>query len=76
MLSYHNSHTFFGNQIKDDGDSHFGMEDLLYYMRRAEEQHLDLDFGEVKQYFPVNLVLSGILKIFQDLFGNCYLTQK
>ncbi|XP_074589371.1 putative thimet oligopeptidase isoform X1 [Curcuma longa] len=56
-------------KIKDDGDSHFGMEDLLYYMRRAEEQHLDLDFGEVKRYFPVNLVLSGILKFFQDMFG-------
>lgn len=46
------------------------MEDLLYYMRRAEEQHLDLDLGEVKQYFPVNLVMSGIFKIFQDLFGT------
>ncbi|URE25230.1 Peptidase family M3 [Musa troglodytarum] len=62
------------NMLKDlkrreDGDSPFGMEDLLYYMRRAEEQHLDLDLGEVKQYFPVNLVMSGILKIFQDLFG-------
>ncbi|CAL9078276.1 unnamed protein product [Musa textilis] len=54
---------------REDGDSPFGMEDLLYYMRRAEEQHLDLDLGEVKQYFPVNLVMSGILKIFQDLFG-------
>ncbi|WOL03678.1 hypothetical protein Cni_G12398 [Canna indica] len=56
-------------KTNEDGDSHFGMEDLLYYMRRAEEQELNLDFGEVKQYFPVNLVLSGILKIFQDLFG-------
>ncbi|XP_065021146.1 probable thimet oligopeptidase isoform X5 [Musa acuminata AAA Group] len=54
---------------REDGDSPFGMEDLLYYMRRAEEQHLDLDLGEVKQYFPVNLVMSGIFKIFQDLFG-------
>ncbi|XP_038984277.1 probable thimet oligopeptidase [Phoenix dactylifera] len=54
---------------KEEGDSPFGMEDLLYYMRRVEEEQLDLDLGEVKQYFPVNLVLSGIFKIFQDLFG-------
>ncbi|XP_020083013.1 probable thimet oligopeptidase isoform X2 [Ananas comosus] len=54
---------------KEEGDSPFGMEDFLFYMRRAEEQQLDLEFGEVKQYFPVSLVLSGIFKIFQDLFG-------
>ncbi|ONK71182.1 uncharacterized protein A4U43_C04F5730 [Asparagus officinalis] len=53
----------------EEGDSPFGMEDLLYYMKRAEERHLNLDLGEVKQYFPFNLVLSGIFKIFQDLFG-------
>lgn len=48
------------------------MQDLPYYMKRAEEEHLafDFDFGEVKRYFPVNIVLSGILKIYQDLFGR------
>lgn len=59
------------SQRKEEGDSPFAMEDLLYYMKRAEEKHLNLDLGEVKQYFPCNLVLSGIFKIFQDLFGNC-----
>lgn len=57
-------------QKKEEGDSNFGVEDLLYYMRRAEEQKLGLDLGVVKQYFPVSLVLSGIFKICQDLFGN------
>lgn len=54
----------------EEGDSNFGVEDLLYYMRRAEEQKLGLDLGVVKQYFPVSLVLSGIFQICQDLFGN------
>ncbi|KAK1318377.1 hypothetical protein QJS10_CPB04g01724 [Acorus calamus] len=54
---------------KEEGDSPFGIEDLLYYMRRVEEQKFDLDLGIVKQYFPVKLVLSGVFKIFQDLFG-------
>ncbi|KAF3337265.1 putative thimet oligopeptidase [Carex littledalei] len=56
---------------KEEGDVPFGMQDLPYYMKRAEEEHLafDFDFGEVKRYFPVNIVLSGILKIYQDLFG-------
>lgn len=43
---------------------------MLYYIKRFEEQQIDLDFGDVKQYFPVDLVLSGVFKICQDLFGN------
>ncbi|RVW90820.1 putative thimet oligopeptidase [Vitis vinifera] len=54
---------------KEEGEFPFGNEDLLYYMKRVEEQYLDLDFGVLKQYFPINLVLPGIFKIFQDLFG-------
>ncbi|XP_057486200.1 probable thimet oligopeptidase [Actinidia eriantha] len=54
---------------KEEGDLPFGIEDLLYYVKRVEEHQLNLDFGALKQYFPVNLVLSGILKICQDLFG-------
>ncbi|KAG0450290.1 hypothetical protein HPP92_026854 [Vanilla planifolia] len=56
-------------KVNEEGDTYFGMEDLLYYMRRAEELLISLDPAEVRQYFPVNLVLSGIFKIFQDLFG-------
>ncbi|KAI7983653.1 putative thimet oligopeptidase [Camellia lanceoleosa] len=33
-----------------------------------EEQQFNLDLGALKQYFPFNLVISGILKICQDLF--------
>lgn len=54
---------------KEEGGLPFGIEDLPYYIRRVEELQFDLDFGAVKQYFPVNLVLSGIFKISQDLFG-------
>ncbi|XP_059448669.1 probable thimet oligopeptidase isoform X2 [Corylus avellana] len=54
---------------KEEGDVSFGIEDLLYYAKRVEEQKFDLDFGALKQYFPFNLVLSGVFKIFQDLFG-------
>ncbi|XP_061368085.1 probable thimet oligopeptidase isoform X1 [Gastrolobium bilobum] len=54
---------------KEEGEFPFGIEDLLYYVKRVEEQSYDLDFGEIKQYLPINLVLSGIFKIVQDLFG-------
>lgn len=54
---------------KEEGGFSFGIEDLLYYVKRVEEQSYDLDFGEIKQYLPISLVLSGIFKIVQDLFG-------
>ncbi|XP_042499957.1 probable thimet oligopeptidase isoform X1 [Macadamia integrifolia] len=54
---------------KEEGESPFGVEDLLYYVKRVESQRSDLDFGAVKKYFPISVVLSGIFKIFQDLFG-------
>lgn len=39
-------------------------------MKKVQQHEFDLDFGDLKQYFPVNLVLPGIFKIVQDLFGN------
>ncbi|KAL6840354.1 hypothetical protein ACP4OV_030164 [Aristida adscensionis] len=56
-------------KMKEEGDTQFGMEDLLYYIKRAEELKVDLDIGEIKQYFPVSLVIPGMMKMFQDLFA-------
>ncbi|KAI4383595.1 hypothetical protein MLD38_009411 [Melastoma candidum] len=54
---------------KEEGDLPFGSEDLLYYMKRFQDIQLGFELGSIKHYFPVNLVFSGIFKIFQDLFG-------
>ncbi|KAL1336485.1 hypothetical protein HN51_030841 [Arachis hypogaea] len=54
---------------REEGEFPFGIEDLLYYVKRVEDQNYDLDFGELNQYLPISLVLSGIFKILQDLFG-------
>ncbi|KAG8365960.1 hypothetical protein BUALT_Bualt17G0026300 [Buddleja alternifolia] len=54
---------------KEEGEIPFGLADIPYYVKRVNEQQFDLDFGVVKQYFPLNLVLPGIFKICQDLFG-------
>lgn len=56
-------------QKKEEGELPFGTEDLLYYIKRVEDQNFNLDFGELKQYFPISVVLSGIFKILQDIFG-------
>ncbi|XP_009607687.1 probable thimet oligopeptidase isoform X3 [Nicotiana tomentosiformis] len=54
---------------KEEGECPFGMEDLPYYVKRVKDQQFRMNFGVIKQYFPINLVLSGIFKICQDLFG-------
>ena len=61
------------HQKQEEGELPFGVEDLLYYVKQVERQEFDVDFGALKQYFPVNLVLSGIFKIFEDLFGKSYI---
>lgn len=58
--------------MKEEGDNLFGIEDLLYYVKKFEEDRFHLDFRALKEYFPLSLVLQGIFKILQDLFGNDY----
>ncbi|XP_021746587.1 probable thimet oligopeptidase [Chenopodium quinoa] len=54
---------------KEEGDNPFGIEDMLYYVKKFEEENFHLDFGALKEYFPISLVLQGIFKILQDAFG-------
>ncbi|PKA49920.1 thimet oligopeptidase [Apostasia shenzhenica] len=63
-------------KVEEEGDTSFGMEDIPYYIRRAKELLFNLDLSEVREYFPLNLVLSGIFKIFQDLFGLSFVEVK
>ncbi|KAJ8438588.1 hypothetical protein Cgig2_024677 [Carnegiea gigantea] len=54
---------------KEEGDCTFGIEDLLYYVKKFEDEKFNLDFGALKEYFPLSLVLQGIFKVLQDLLG-------
>ncbi|XP_057530920.1 probable thimet oligopeptidase [Amaranthus tricolor] len=56
-------------KLKEEGSNLFGIEDLLYYVKKFEEDRFHLDFRALKDYFPLSLVLQGIFKILQDLFG-------
>uniref|UniRef100_A0A803L121 Peptidase M3A/M3B catalytic domain-containing protein n=1 Tax=Chenopodium quinoa TaxID=63459 RepID=A0A803L121_CHEQI len=56
-------------KAKEEGDNPFGIEDMLYYVKKFEEENFHLDFGALKEYFPLSLVLQGIFKILQDAFG-------
>ncbi|EJD34813.1 zincin [Auricularia subglabra TFB-10046 SS5] len=52
-----------------DSDGNFYIWDWFYYNRLSIERKLDLDANLVKEYFPVDVVVPSILKIYQDLLG-------
>ena len=39
-------------------------------MKKFEDEKFNLDFATLKEYFPLSVVLQGIFKVLQDLFGN------
>jgi thimet oligopeptidase len=61
----------------EEGNDLFGMADLRYYIRKAEEEEFKVDYETVKQYFPMAVVTAGLLQIYQDLLGvAAYLDNK
>ncbi|MCO5584082.1 hypothetical protein L7F22_038005 [Adiantum nelumboides] len=54
---------------EEEGDSVVGLEDVLYYIQKAERRMLNLDANDLSQYFPVDIVTSGILRIYEHLCG-------
>ncbi|KIO24317.1 hypothetical protein M407DRAFT_77092 [Tulasnella calospora MUT 4182] len=56
-------------ELGDKTDGKFYIWDYRYYDRMFIEKSLDLDEAKVKEYFPVDVVVPAILKIYQDLLG-------
>ncbi|KAG6549911.1 hypothetical protein Mapa_008421 [Marchantia paleacea] len=54
---------------EEEGNDVFSMYDLRYYINKAEEAEFKVDFEQIKQYFPIEVVTQGLLKIYQDLLG-------
>jgi thimet oligopeptidase len=45
------------------------MYDIAYYSRKYVEQTCNFDKEQLKQYFPINKVISGTFEIYQKLLG-------
>ncbi|KAG8946958.1 hypothetical protein FRC04_011253 [Tulasnella sp. 424] len=56
-------------ELGDKSDGKFYIWDYRYYDRLYIEKTLDLDEAKIKEYFPVDVVVPAILKIYQDLLG-------
>jgi thimet oligopeptidase len=55
------------NGLDFDGKLNFW--DMRYYSNMIEEKKYSVDQEKLKEYFPLNKVMDGLLKIYQQLLG-------
>ncbi len=49
-------------------DGHFYLWDLNYYQKMLKDRIVSVPWNKIREYFPLQTVLAGMLGIFQDLF--------
>jgi len=53
----------------EGGEGTINMWDFRFYLNLVEERHYSVDHNALRQYFPFDAVLEGMLGIYRDAFG-------
>lgn len=64
-----NALTLFARELESNPDLILQHYDVRYYMRLREEKLCKIDMEEIRNYFPMEKMVSGTLKIYEDLLG-------
>mmetsp|Transcript_941 Transcript_941/g.1220 ORF Transcript_941/g.1220 Transcript_941/m.1220 type:complete len:603 (+) Transcript_941:377-2185(+) len=62
-------------ECEDTGEEYDGvinMWDFRYYVDKMEAAEYNIDQEEIKEYFPIDVVTTNLLQIYQDLLGLTY----
>ncbi|KAJ7562830.1 hypothetical protein O6H91_03G085800 [Diphasiastrum complanatum] len=53
----------------EEENDEFEIGDLMYYIRKAEELEFHLDYDSLKDYFPLEVALKGLLYFQEEILG-------
>jgi Zn-dependent oligopeptidase len=56
-------------ELGSESDGIIHHKDLRYYLRMNKEEKFKIDDTEVKKYFPMTVVINGMLEFYQDVLG-------
>ncbi len=68
--------TDFAKKFESNSSFELQYYDMRYYLRLREEALFNINMEKVREYFPLNTVIQGTLKIYEDIFEFKFVQDK